>query len=85
MKNNFIFKEISTLLSFRGSVYTDGDDQLVIEKFNYDGRGPDYNIFFYIVNSSYPYSPSDVERGYKNSEGFKVTEYDQSFFFKSLD
>ena len=58
----------------RGSVFTDGDSSLVIRNFYYDGDGPsgDNNIFFYIVNSSYPYSPLDAERGYKNSQGFKI-------------
>eukprot|EP00092_Neocalanus_flemingeri_P042380 GFUD01046276.1.p1 GENE.GFUD01046276.1~~GFUD01046276.1.p1 ORF type:complete len:173 (+),score=45.21 GFUD01046276.1:73-591(+) len=56
-----------------GTVFTSGSSNLVIKGFNYDGKGPngDSNIFFYAVNSSYPYSPEDVERGYSNSAGFK--------------
>ena len=59
--------------NIQGSVFTDGDSSLVIKNFYYDGEGPDgdNNVFFYIVNSSYPYSPKDAERGYKNSQGFK--------------
>ena len=59
---------------WRGSLFKKDDDKLVINNFYYDGQGPseDFNVYFYIVNSSYPYSPDDVERGYKNSEGFKI-------------
>jgi hypothetical protein len=58
----------------RGTVFTKGTSNLVIKGFNYDGKGPDgdSNIFFYAVNSSYPYSPEDVARGYSGSAGFKV-------------
>merc|ERR1719348_816068 len=57
-----------------GTVYTRSPSTIVIKGFNYDGKGPDgdSNIFFYAVNSSYPYSPEDVARGYSGSAGFKV-------------
>ena len=60
--------------NIKGTLFTSGSSSLVIKGFNYDGKGPDgdSNIFFYAVNSSYPYSPEDVERGYSGSEGFKV-------------
>ena len=58
----------------RGKVFSKGTSNLVIKGFNYDGKGPDgdSNIFFYAVNSSYPYSPEDVARGYSGSAGFKI-------------
>ena len=58
----------------RGSLFKKDDNTMVINNFYYDGQGPsgDLNVFFYIVNSSYPYSPEDVKRGYKNSQGFKI-------------
>ena len=59
-----------------GSVYIRDSETLVIRKFYYDGKGPgrvtDNTIYFYIGNSSYPYSPEDAKRGYKDSDGFKV-------------
>ena len=60
--------------NIEGSVFTNGSQELVIRNFGYDGQGPgeDNSVFFYIVNSSYPYSPEDVVRGYKNSQGFKI-------------
>ena len=60
--------------NIKGSLYINGSHELVIKNFDYDGQGPsgDNNIFFYAVNSSYPYSPEDVERGYRNSRGFKL-------------
>merc|ERR1712212_579468 len=58
----------------KGTVFIKEPNTIVISGFNYDGKGPDgdSNIFFYAVNSSYPYSPEDVTRGYSGSEGFKV-------------
>ena len=60
--------------NIRGSLYSRGSQELVIRGFSYDGQGPsgDHSVFFYVLNSSYPYSPEDVTRGYKNSQGFKL-------------
>ena len=60
--------------NIQGSLYSWGSQELIIRSFNYDGQGPsgDNSVFFYILNSSYPYSPEDVTRGYKNSQGFKL-------------
>ena len=58
----------------KGTVFVKEPSTIIISGFNYDGEGPDgdSNIFFYAVNSSYPYSPEDVARGYSGSAGFKV-------------
>ena len=60
--------------NIQGSLYSRGSQELVIRRFSYDGQGPsgDNSVFFYILNSSNPYSPEDVARGYKNSQGFKL-------------
>ena len=60
--------------NIQGSLYSFGSQELIIRSFNYDGQGPsgDNSVFFYVLNSSYPYSPEDVTRGYKNSQGFKL-------------
>merc|ERR1712133_223046 len=52
----------------------EGDSQgkLKIRDFHYDGKGPGGSTYFYVVNSSWVYSPEDVTRGYSGSEGFKV-------------
>lgn len=59
-----------------GSVYIRDSKTLVIREFYYDGEGPgrvtDNTVYFYIGNASYPYSPEDAKRGYKDSDGFKV-------------
>ena len=59
-----------------GSVYIRNNETLVIHEFYYDGRGPgretDNTVYFYVGNASYPYSPEDAERGYKDSAGFKI-------------
>ena len=43
----------------RGEVFTRGRRSLVLRNFFYDGGGPgneeDNTVFFYAVNSSYPY------------------------------
>ena len=43
----------------RGAVFTRGRRSLVLRNFFYDGGGPgnqeDNTVFFYAVNSSYPY------------------------------
>ena len=59
-----------------GSVSIRDTETLIIHRFHYDGEGPgrdsDNTVYFYVVNASYPYSPEDAERGYKNSDGFKI-------------
>ena len=59
-----------------GSVYIRNNETLVIREFYYDGRGPgrdtDNTVYFYVGNASYPYSPEDAQRGYKDSAGFKI-------------
>ena len=59
-----------------GSVYIRNIETLVIRDFYYDGRGPgrdtDNTVYFYVGNASYPYSPEDAKRGYKDSAGFKI-------------
>merc|ERR1712080_288183 len=51
---------------------TGGRQSLKIINFSYDGKGPPGSTFFYVVNSSWVYSPEDVGRGYSGSQGFKV-------------
>ena len=60
--------------NIQGSLYSRGSQEMIIRRFGYDGQGPsrDNSVFFYVLNSSYPYSPEDVIRGYKNSQGFKL-------------
>ena len=69
-------EQLGTFVSFQhgveGSLEGDGDS-LTIHDFSYDGRGPAGSTYFYVVNSSYVYSPKDFERGYSGSSGFKVT------------
>ena len=69
-------EQLGTFVSFQhgveGSLEGDGNS-LTIHDFSYDGRGPAGSTYFYVVNSSYVYSPKDFERGYSGSSGFKVT------------
>ena len=69
-------EQLGSFVSFQhgveGSLEGDGDS-LTIHDFSYDGRGPVGSTYFYVVNSSYVYSPKDFERGYSGSSGFKVT------------
>ena len=69
-------EQLGSFVSFQhgveGSLEGDGDS-LTIHDFSYDGRGPVGSTYFYVVNSSYVYSPKDFERGYSGSGGFKVT------------
>ena len=68
-------QQLGTFVSFQhgieGRLEGEGDS-LTIHGFSYDGRGPGGSTYFYVVNSSYVYSPEDFERGYSGSEGFKV-------------
>merc|ERR1712098_154638 len=70
-------KQLGEFVSFqhdiRGSLEEgDAEGKLKILDFHYDGKGPEGSTYFYVVNSSWVYSPEDVERGYSGSEGFKV-------------
>ena len=69
-------RQLGTFVAFQHGIEgrLEGEaDSLTIHDFSYDGRGPGGSTFFYIVNSSYVYSPEDFERGYSGSEGFKVS------------
>ena len=77
LQSDTLVGKLSTLQhDVSGSVYIRDSETLVIREFYYDGQGPgrvtDNTIYFYIGNSSYPYSPEDAKRGYKDSDGFKV-------------
>ena len=68
-------EQLGSFVSFQHGVEgsLEGDnDSLTIHDFSYDGRGPGGSTYFYVVNSSYVYSPEDFEGGYSGSEGFKV-------------
>ena len=68
-------QQLGSFLSFQHGVKGDLEqlarDRMVVHNFTYDGRGPGGSTFFYAVNSSAVYSPADVARGYKGSQGFK--------------
>ena len=72
-------RQLGAFVSFQHGVEgrLEGEvDTLTIHDFSYDGRGPGGSTYFYVVNSSYVYSPEDFERGYSGSEGFKVFRCD---------
>ena len=77
LKSDTFVGNFSTLQhEVSGFVYIRDSETLVVREFHYDGEGPgrdtDNTVYFYTVNSSYPYSPEDAERGYKDSDGFKI-------------
>ena len=73
-------RQLGTFVSFQHKIEgrLEGEaDSLTIHDFSYDGRGPGGSTYFYVVNSSYVYSPEDFERGYSGSEGFKVSTFNR--------